>query len=255
MLNILGDHSLNLHDKSVKIQELLLKNINGDEILGDIQNAFKFFDFTKNQVVFLPNNTNIARITDPLSNTRSTVRGLLSFESGYEFNVSDLTHPISVAHALRNPMSVCSEILMIKENADQYGLVNGMPLVLYSYNKKYRNTEDLINAFKAQRTDDSLRKDVYYAYTYTPKYSLTDYIQNVHDIICGTSSSNFRIGNKFSSFKVLYDLYKNDPIGWYHGLKNLLDKSNIVKYKVSNRGSLTRKVQQNNTTINGLDDG
>ena len=239
------------HNKSISIQTVLKTEIETRESAPDANTAknkkkintlkwllqsFRFFDSTNNDIVFLPKNTNLASIGNPQSNTRSTERGSTALDPRLGFKAEDKMNATEVAKALSNPMCIKTDMLMLKS---QIGNIQpGMPFVLYSFNPAYTKG-DLIDKFKEQRNNPNSRKDVFYAYVYTPFYSVEEYCENLHGILTRSASSNFRIGNKFSSYKILRDAIvgPNGKVdnGRLTRLRKFLDGSDIAKYNNTSR--------------------
>ena len=241
------------HNKSISIQTVLKTEIETRESASDANTAknkkkintlkwllqsFRFFDSTNHDIVFLPKNTNLASIGNPQSNTRSTERGSTALDPRLGFKAEDKMNATEVAKALSNPMCIKTDMLMLKSQIQNIEIQPGMPFVLYSFNPTYTKG-DLIDKFKEQRNNPNSRKDVFYAYVYTPFYSVEEYCENLHGILTRSASGNFRIGNKFSSYKILRDAIvgsdgktDNDRLT---KLRNFLDGSDIAKYKSASR--------------------
>ena len=241
------------HNKSINIQTVLKTQIETRESASNANTAknkkkintlkwllqsFKFFDSTNHDIVFLPKNTNLASIGNPQSNTRSTERGSAALDPRLGFKAEDKMNATEVAKALSNPMCIKTDMLMLKSQIQNIEIQPGMPFVLYSFNPAYTKG-DLIDKFKEQRGNPNSRKDVFYAYVYTPFYSVEEYCENLHGILTRSASGNFRIGNKFSSYKILRDAIvgsdgkvDNDRLA---KLRKFLDGSDIAKYKSASR--------------------
>lgn len=241
------------HNKSTSIQTVLETEIETRESASDANTAknkkkintlkwllqsFRFFDSTNHDIVFLPKNTNLASIGNPQSNTRSTERGSTALDPRLGFKAEDKMNATEVAKALSNPMCIKTDMLMLKSQIQNIEIQPGMPFVLYSFNPAYTKG-DLIDKFKEQRNNPNSRKDVFYAYVYTPFYSVEEYCENLHGILTRSAPGNFRIGNKFSSYKILRDVIvgpdgkvDNDKLT---KLRDFLDRSDIAKYKSTSR--------------------
>ena len=257
--SIITDKGKSIHIKSVSIQDKLLKKLENykskpdfteerENAIKRILESFIFFDHTDNDIAFLKKDTNLASLGNPLSNTRSTYRGSTALRPDLKYLAADKKDAITVAKALSNPMCIKSRMLMLKKGIGD--IKPGMPFVLYTFNPKYSMSE-LPKIFEEQSENPDSRKDVFYAYIYTPFYSVEEYCENLHNII-KKSPIKFRIGSKFSSYKILRDAIigtdGNVNETKFKELEKFIDESNIQEYNKTARAWRTATSEVDNTS-------
>ena len=234
-------HPKSIHPIVLELQEIIahatttaaFTNTAKDSVLR----TFDFFNYATNQVVMFP--TNVSTIGDltfqPQSNTRSTQRGSTMLHPGLKYDIGDNQTPAS--WALRNPMMKKTKMYMAK--TDVGTIKAGIPVVLYTFSPKYLNDQDIIDRFVQIQNDPNEVQDVYYAYMYTPMYTLEEHAKYITD--SAARGYQFGINNIFTSCRILYDAFMvttgSNPGINTREMINFLSKNGGVKFGSNQRYS------------------
>lgn len=242
-------HPKSIHSIVLELQEIIAHATTTATFTSTARDSvlttFDFFNYATNQVVMFPSNVStIGDLTfQPQSNTRSTQRGSTMLHPGLKYDIGNNQTPAS--QALRNPMMKKTKMYMAK--TDVGPIKAGMPVVLYTFSPKYLNDQDIIDRFVQIQNDPNEVQDVYYAYMYTPMYTLEEHAKYVTD--SAARGYQFGINNIFTSFHILYDAFMtttgSNPGINIREMINFLGQNGGVKFGSNQRysGQLNGRVE------------
>lgn len=217
-------------------------------------NLFKLYNRSDNFIYYFSEQWNPNKDLSLFGPEFVVEKGDLQDADGFDFNFESLT---SLSDISANPELAMTPVLVSLDG--QYGVKKGHPFVLISYDTSLDTAQSIAEQYMKQQNDKNEKRKVIKAYVLPPKASIKEYLDNINNIIAGSSRKTEikSIGNLLTSYNLLDTLFKDDR--FLEQLQNVFneDSANKIKSKVAElRGlSPSERLTQLTQPTNGAEYG
>lgn len=192
----------------------------------DLHNLFKAYLYTGNAFVSMEDNFVLAKEVNYGPQVIMN-KGQFQKDATRQYSVNY----IDLNEFVKDSRKVVSNIYIAKENkidGKVYPIHKGYPGVFVSYNKEYDSSE-LAHRYMSQLNQSV--KDVEFYYIIPPDATIEEYLKNIRNIYLnnkhGENNSTFSIGNKWTAYNLLKNVYLNDKFTRDIFKSKLLNKIDI----------------------------